>query len=156
MTHSSAVRRPDGRPRRAWTGKMARIPEFNFSFNRDLGFLKPIPWPKLKKKIDRLISRTEKLAARVESDKLRSQAKAQKEELTATNNCKCIPSNATISNEYVKCGKSGCSESKHGPYFYAYWKDDHGRLMKKYIGKYRLLLGNSNNDNRPKDSEGVK
>jgi hypothetical protein len=22
----------------------------------------------------------------------------------------------------------------HGPYFYAYWKDEHGKLKKKYIG----------------------
>jgi len=64
---------------------------------------------------DRLISRSEKLAARVESEKLRSQAKVHKEELTSTNNSKCIPSNATIREEYVKCGKSGCSKSKHGP-----------------------------------------
>lgn len=29
-----------------------------------------------------------------------------------------------------------------GPYYYAYWKIDNGRLGKKYIGKYRHPLEN--------------
>jgi hypothetical protein len=62
-------------------------------------------------------------------------ARAEKEKLTAASNSKCIPSNATIREEYVKCGKSGCTQSKHGPYYYAYWKDNKGEL-RKYIGKY--------------------
>jgi hypothetical protein len=115
---------------------MTRLSDFSSTFD-DNSIFKPIPWPKLKKKIDRLISRAEKLAARVESEKVRSIARARKEELTATHNSNCIPSNATIREEYVKCGRSNCSQSKHGPYFYAYWKDGNGNLRKKYIGKYR-------------------
>jgi hypothetical protein len=38
--------------------------------------------PKLKRKIDRLHERAVKLAAKVELEKLRSEAKAQKEQLT--------------------------------------------------------------------------
>ena len=53
----------------------------------------------------------------------------QEEEITQTP----IPKNATIRQEYVKCGKFEC-EKIHGPYYYAYWKEK-GKLKKKYIGK---------------------
>jgi hypothetical protein len=44
-----------------------------------------------------------------------------------------VPSNATIRQEYVKCGNPDC-QNLHGPYFYAYWKHDK-KLNKKYVGK---------------------
>jgi hypothetical protein len=44
-----------------------------------------------------------------------------------------IPLNATIRQEYVKCGDPDCQNS-HGPYFYAYWKQDK-KLKKRYVGK---------------------
>src|SRR5215472_8684889 len=44
-----------------------------------------------------------------------------------------IPLNATIRQEYVKCGNPDCQRS-HGPYFYAYWKQDK-KLNKRYVGK---------------------
>src|SRR5215469_9379850 len=44
-----------------------------------------------------------------------------------------IPLNATIRQEYVKCGDPDCQKS-HGPYFYAYWKEDK-KLNKRYVGK---------------------
>jgi hypothetical protein len=44
-----------------------------------------------------------------------------------------IPPNATIRQEYVKCGNPDCQTS-HGPYFYAYWKQDK-KLKKRYVGK---------------------
>ncbi|HYA85303.1 MAG TPA: hypothetical protein VEH06_17925 [Candidatus Bathyarchaeia archaeon] len=44
-----------------------------------------------------------------------------------------IPSNATIRQEYVKCGNPDC-ETQHGPYLYAYWKQDK-KLKKRYVGK---------------------
>jgi len=44
-----------------------------------------------------------------------------------------IPPNATIRQEYVKCGNPDCQNS-HGPYLYAYWK--HGKKLRKlYVGK---------------------
>jgi hypothetical protein len=50
---------------------------------------------------------------------------------------KSIPENATIRKEYIKCGKTPCYNGKHGPYYYAYWKDpETKRLKKKYIGQY--------------------
>jgi len=104
--------------------------------NDDSIFLKPTPWPKLKRRIDKLLERNAKFIAKVECQKLRSATKVQVEELTSTNNSRNLPNNATIRQEYVKCGKSDCPQVKHGPYFYAYWKDDNGKLRKKYIGKY--------------------
>jgi hypothetical protein len=44
-----------------------------------------------------------------------------------------IPPNATIRQEYVKCGDPDCQNS-HGPYLYAYWKQDK-KLRKLYVGK---------------------
>jgi hypothetical protein len=44
-----------------------------------------------------------------------------------------IPPNATIRQEYVKCGDPDCKNS-HGPYLYAYWKQDK-KLKKRYVGK---------------------
>jgi DNA-binding SARP family transcriptional activator len=41
--------------------------------------------------------------------------------------------------EFVRCGKSSClrcaSGPSHGPYWYAYWRDDTGRLRSRYYGK---------------------
>lgn len=50
------------------------------------------------------------------------------------NNLESIPDNVTIRSEYVKCGKDECSSCKHGPYYYGYWRDEEGKLKKKYIG----------------------
>ena len=44
-----------------------------------------------------------------------------------------IPLNATIRQGYVKCGNPDC-QNLHGPYFYAYWKEDK-KLKKRYVGK---------------------
>ncbi|MGB8938051.1 MAG: hypothetical protein WCC17_23420 [Candidatus Nitrosopolaris sp.] len=50
-----------------------------------------------------------------------------------TDNNPEIPPNATIRQEYVKCGNPDCQNS-HGPYAYAYWKHDK-KLKKMYVGK---------------------
>jgi hypothetical protein len=34
-----------------------------------------------------------------------------------------IPLNATMRQDYVKCGNPDC-QKLHGPYLYAYWKQD--------------------------------
>jgi hypothetical protein len=44
-----------------------------------------------------------------------------------------IPPNATIRQEFIRCGDPDCQNS-HGPYLYAYWKHDK-KLNKKYAGK---------------------
>ena len=34
----------------------------------------------------------------------------------------------------VRCGKDNCTRCPHGPYWYAYFRDD-GKLCKVYVGK---------------------
>jgi predicted transcriptional regulator len=101
--------------------------------NDDSIFLKPTPWPKLKRQIDKLLQRHAKFIGKVEIQKLRSVAKEKEQQLTSINNSKNIPLNATVRQEYVKCGKENCMV-KHGPYHYAYWKEN-GKLRKN-IGEY--------------------
>jgi len=46
-----------------------------------------------------------------------------------------LPTNHTIREEFVKCGKEFCLQCPHGPYYYAYWKDSTTKkLKKKYLG----------------------
>ena len=62
--------------------------------------------------------------------------KIKSRQLACANRAKSIPENATIRKEYIKCSKEVC-ELKHGPYYYAYWKDPESKkLKKKYIGDH--------------------
>jgi hypothetical protein len=62
--------------------------------------------------------------------------KIKSRQLACANRAKSIPENATIRKEYIKCGKQLC-EYKHGPYYYAYWKDPESKKLKKrYIGDH--------------------
>lgn len=81
----------------------------------------------LKKMYDKtgsIIKQSENLVAKMNS----------KKEI-ANRNSKTIPQNATIREEYVRCGKDFCLKCEHGPYYYAYWRDKSGKLKKKYIGR---------------------
>jgi len=60
-------------------------------------------------------------------------SKITSEERNSKKNYQDVPSNAIIREERIKCGKS-CLMCPHGPYYYAYWKDEYGKLRKKYIG----------------------
>ena len=40
----------------------------------------------------------------------------------------------TFRFETVRCGKENCSRCPHGPYWYAYWKEN-GRTRSRYIGR---------------------
>jgi hypothetical protein len=40
----------------------------------------------------------------------------------------------TFRQEHVRCGRKGCTRCPHGPYWYAYWREE-GRLRSRYIGK---------------------
>jgi hypothetical protein len=78
--------------------------------------------------------------------------KIKSRQLAYANRAKSIPENATIRKEYVSCGKEMC-EQKHGPYYYAYWKDPESKkLKKKYIGDHMPNNKQSNdgynNDNQ--------
>jgi hypothetical protein len=72
--------------------------------------------------------------------------KIKSKQLAYVNRSKSIPKNATIRKEYIKCGKEMC-KLKHGPYYYAYWKDhETKKLKKKYIGDHMPDKKESNND----------
>lgn len=40
----------------------------------------------------------------------------------------------TFRQETVRCGKKGCTTCPHGPYWYAYWRED-GKTRSRYVGK---------------------
>lgn len=40
----------------------------------------------------------------------------------------------TLRQQTVRCGKKGCTSCPHGPYWYAYWRED-GRMRSRYVGK---------------------
>jgi hypothetical protein len=62
--------------------------------------------------------------------------KIRSRHIACANRAKSIPENATIRKEYITCGKEICKQ-KHGPYYYAYWKDhETKKLKKKYIGDH--------------------
>ncbi len=46
-----------------------------------------------------------------------------------------LPAGLTYRQEEVTCGKQACTRCPHGPYWYAYWKQD-GRTRKRYIGRH--------------------
>ncbi len=39
----------------------------------------------------------------------------------------------TFRLEEVRCGKASCTRCPHGPYWYAYWRED-GKVRKRYLG----------------------
>jgi len=48
-----------------------------------------------------------------------------------------LPSQVTYSQQYRRCGRPGCpsclaDRPGHGPYWYAYWRED-GRLCSCYL-----------------------
>ena len=40
----------------------------------------------------------------------------------------------TYRQEMVRCGKATCRSCPHGPYWYAYWRED-ARVRSRYIGR---------------------
>jgi hypothetical protein len=46
-----------------------------------------------------------------------------------------LPPTLRYRQEEVRCGKAACTSCPHGPYWYAYWKED-GRTRKRYIGRH--------------------
>ena len=39
-----------------------------------------------------------------------------------------------LREQWVRCGKDGCTRCPHGPYWYAHWRED-GRRRSRYVGK---------------------
>ena len=52
------------------------------------------------------------------------------------------PGAVTYRQERVRCGRPTCTKCPHGPYWYAYWRED-GRLRSRYIGKHLPDAGGS-------------
>ena len=46
-----------------------------------------------------------------------------------------LPQGLSYRQETVRCGKPACTRCPHGPYWYAYWKEE-GRTRKRYIGRH--------------------
>lgn len=46
-----------------------------------------------------------------------------------------LPERLTYRQQRVRCGKTACSRCPHGPYWYAYWKEE-GRTRKRYVGRH--------------------
>ncbi|HZQ26795.1 MAG TPA: hypothetical protein VFA94_03750 [Acidimicrobiales bacterium] len=40
----------------------------------------------------------------------------------------------TYRQQAVRCNKPTCTRCPHGPYWYAYWRED-GRVRSRYVGK---------------------
>jgi hypothetical protein len=109
------------------------------SFHKDIGW-KPalLGWDKPlfsrhRNSLERVLAHAKKTAEKSRRfiDKIESKKQS------SIDRAKSIPKNATIRKEYIKCGKTPCYHEKHGPYYYAYWKDsDAKKLKKKYIGQY--------------------
>lgn len=94
-------------------------------WNKPLFGQKPTSLEKVLANANKAIQKSIKLINKIRSRKL-----------ACANRAKSIPKNATIRKEYIKGGKEKC-EQKHGPYYYAYWKDaESKKLKKKYIGNH--------------------
>jgi hypothetical protein len=39
-----------------------------------------------------------------------------------------------LRKQWVRCGKQSCTRCPHGPYWYAYWRED-GRRRSRYLGR---------------------
>ena len=58
---------------------------------------------------------------------------------------------ALFIQEKVACGKTKCGKCAghklvHGPYWYAYWRDDKSKMRKRYMGKVRADRWGPGND----------
>lgn len=40
----------------------------------------------------------------------------------------------TYRQQAIRCGKDSCQACPHGPYWYAFWRED-GKMRSKYVGK---------------------
>jgi hypothetical protein len=110
------------------------------SLYNSVGWKNPLLFSQRSTSLDKLLARFNKTIE--ESHKFKNKIKSN--ELACINRTKSIPENTTIRREYINCGKQLCyTGEKHGPYYYAYWKEDK-KLKKKYIGTHL-----------PKDKEGV-
>lgn len=58
----------------------------------------------------------------------------------------------TYSRTYRHCGKPSCHchrDQPHGPYIYAFWQDDSGKLTGTYVGKAEQETATKAEEARP-------
>ena len=102
------------------------------SFCKDVSWDKPL-FSRGRTSLEKVLAHARKTAEK--SRRFINKIESKKQ--SSISRAKLIPENATIRKEYVKCGKTPCYHGKHGPYYYAYWKDpETKKLKKKYIGQY--------------------
>ncbi len=55
-----------------------------------------------------------------------------------------VPSGSKVTYrlEEVRCGKPTCTRCPHGPYLYAYWREE-GRVRSRYLGSARSAVAAS-------------
>lgn len=46
-----------------------------------------------------------------------------------------LPAGVRYRQQTVRCGRDSCTACPHGPYWYAFWRED-GRRRKRYIGRH--------------------
>lgn len=46
-----------------------------------------------------------------------------------------LPTGVRYRQQTVRCGRASCTSCPHGPYWYAFWRED-GRRRKRYIGRH--------------------
>lgn len=46
-----------------------------------------------------------------------------------------LPPSVRYRQEHVRCGRDSCTTCPHGPYWYAYWRED-GRTRRRYVGRH--------------------
>lgn len=52
--------------------------------------------------------------------------------------------NVSFRTRLVKCGKEACTSCPHGPYWYAYWREN-GRRHSRYVGRLDDVTADTTN-----------
>lgn len=98
-----------------------------------------MPKTKTKTKQELMEELTEKQLAELRAIDQRLNAAVSARQSGQSENAEPPLTQATIGSitfryETVRCGKPNCSRCPHGPYWYAYWKEN-GRTRSRYIGR---------------------
>jgi hypothetical protein len=123
-------------------GRFSRSDDSRSSFDRLTSFYQDASWafdwgkPLFSQhgsSLEKVLAHAKKTAERSRKFLNKIESKRQ----SSIDRAKLLPENATIRQEYIKCGKTPCHHERHGPYYYAYWKaPETKKLKKKYIGQY--------------------
>jgi hypothetical protein len=89
---------------------------------------KPSPLSRLSEKEIQQLRNTE--------DRLRRVVQERSAGTVAKSGVQAVQSFGSLTFRYetVRCGKPNCTRCPHGPYWYAYWKEN-GRTRSRYVGR---------------------